>query len=261
MAHPSTNHIAFQVEGKDLLASSSPFDAWPSLPLEVLPNRDSLVYADKYGIHSAQTIFRGTLRYNGFSALLHVLKNMGLLDEIPVIGDNNSWSNVLNMLQERHGVDDLKTLLVACSEGNTNMAAKAADCLKWLGITENSRIHKPKSIVQSFCDVLEDKLFFEEGERDMVLMHHEVHALFPDKTQEKHRSSLQVYGDGKMSAMCKTVGYTSAVGADLMLNGELNKKGILLPTSKNIYVPCLAALEKEGLIFKEEMATEANKDL
>ena len=31
--------------------------------LEVLPNRNSLLYADLYGIPEARTVFRGTLRY------------------------------------------------------------------------------------------------------------------------------------------------------------------------------------------------------
>lgn len=75
-----------QIDGANLLASAEPFDAWQSLHLESLPNRDSLVYGEKYGIQNARTIFRGTLRYHGFSALLHVLKNMGLLDDIKTEG-------------------------------------------------------------------------------------------------------------------------------------------------------------------------------
>ena len=59
------------IDGADLLASAEPFDAWKSLNLECIPNRDSLVYGEKYGIESAATIFRGTLRYQGFSSLLH----------------------------------------------------------------------------------------------------------------------------------------------------------------------------------------------
>lgn len=38
----------------------------PAFSLECLPNRNSLVYGDFYGIGSeASTIFRGTLRYEG----------------------------------------------------------------------------------------------------------------------------------------------------------------------------------------------------
>lgn len=39
---------------------------FPAFALEVLPNRNSLIYGDLYGIENeALTIFRGTLRYEG----------------------------------------------------------------------------------------------------------------------------------------------------------------------------------------------------
>lgn len=42
----------------------------PAFALEILPNRNSLVYGDLYGIdHEASTIFRGTLRYEGMTYL------------------------------------------------------------------------------------------------------------------------------------------------------------------------------------------------
>ena len=35
----------------------------PGFNLEGFPNRDSTIYANEYGIESAETIFRGTIRY------------------------------------------------------------------------------------------------------------------------------------------------------------------------------------------------------
>ncbi len=35
----------------------------PAFALEVLPNRDSLPYAEKYGVPDVPSMFRGTLRY------------------------------------------------------------------------------------------------------------------------------------------------------------------------------------------------------
>jgi hypothetical protein len=43
----------------------------PALALERLPNRDSLIYGDLYGITGeVETLFRATLRYEGAVALL-----------------------------------------------------------------------------------------------------------------------------------------------------------------------------------------------
>lgn len=58
--------------GDDLYDSAARFRI-PDLPafaLECLPNRNSLVYGDLYGIgNEASTIFRGTLRYEGMYCL------------------------------------------------------------------------------------------------------------------------------------------------------------------------------------------------
>ncbi|GKC76519.1 alpha-aminoadipic semialdehyde synthase, partial [Tanacetum coccineum] len=54
------------VDGEDLYSSATNFRLhdFPAFALEVLPNRNSLIYADLYGIENeALTVFRGTLRY------------------------------------------------------------------------------------------------------------------------------------------------------------------------------------------------------
>ena len=40
-----------------------PIDFMPGFNLEGLPNRDSTIYKEEYGLGHAHTIFRGTLRY------------------------------------------------------------------------------------------------------------------------------------------------------------------------------------------------------
>jgi len=46
---------------------------FPAFALECLPNRNSLIYGDLYGIGSeATTIFRGTLRYEGMVYISNV---------------------------------------------------------------------------------------------------------------------------------------------------------------------------------------------
>lgn len=57
------------VEGTNLLNSARPIDIRnPAFSLEQLPNRNSLPYGDIYGLDDAAlTVYRGTLRYAGFS--------------------------------------------------------------------------------------------------------------------------------------------------------------------------------------------------
>ena len=96
-----------------------------------------------------------------------------------------------------------------------------------------------------------DVIVFKNGERDMVFMQHDIVATFSDGSTETHSSSLQLFGDKNMTAMCKTVGYTCAIGTQLILDGVVPTKGLLLPTSKEVYIPALDLLEKEGIVFDE----------
>lgn len=57
---------------------------YPAFALEVLPNRDSISYKDVYGLKDAHTIFRGTLRYQGFASMMSVLAKLDLFDSKPV---------------------------------------------------------------------------------------------------------------------------------------------------------------------------------
>jgi len=54
---------------------------YPGFNLECYPNRDSTIYSSLYGIEDAHTVFRGTLRYRGFSELMGGLSRLGLLNE------------------------------------------------------------------------------------------------------------------------------------------------------------------------------------
>lgn len=246
------------IPGHELLRSAHPFtdDAWPDLQLECLPNRDSPLYEKVYDIEDVSTIFRGTLRYGGFSRLMHVFKNMGLFDEI-VIEGNRTWADVIDALRmQRGGFASIQDFVEACADDNAQEAERAMEALEWLGLLSDERVAVgDRPVVDSFCAVLESKLRFDENERDMVLMHHTIEATFDDGTTEEHKSSLQVYGDSMASAMSKTVGFTTAASAELILNGSLeDKRGLLLPIEERVYVPVLAKVEQEGIRFEDSVS-------
>ena len=70
-----------EVEGPLLMSAAAPFRLAhnPAFALEVLPNRNSTPYADKYGIAGVPHIFRGTLRYAGFPKLMFAFAQLGFL--------------------------------------------------------------------------------------------------------------------------------------------------------------------------------------
>jgi len=87
-----------------------------------------------------------------------------------------------------------------------------------------------------------------------------IKARFEGGKDETHYSSLQLYGDDNMSAICRTVGYTAAIAADLVLKGTITRKGVVLPIEKDVYEPCLLALEREGLVFDEKVIVHEDED-
>lgn len=183
-----------------------------------------------------------------------VFKTMGLLEATPI--GSVSWYDALDKLCQTKGHTDLRSFVLACAHDDRDLALRAYNCLSWLGLKEHTPVSEPGSMVQSFCDVLQQHLQFEEGERDMVLMHHDIKAAFDNGIIETHSCSLQLFGDEQMTAMCKTVGYTAAIGTKLILDGGITNKGLLLPTSKDVYLPALELLGKEGIVFDESVHME-----
>jgi len=57
-------------EGGALLDATETMSFLPGFNLEGFPNRDSLPYAQLYGIEDAHTVLRGTLRYKVCSAYI-----------------------------------------------------------------------------------------------------------------------------------------------------------------------------------------------
>jgi saccharopine dehydrogenase-like NADP-dependent oxidoreductase len=240
-----------EVSGGELLKSAAPYtDHWNELELECLPNRDSLHYEKVYGIEGASTLFRGTLRYRGFSVLMNTFQNMGLFRESEAGVD--SWGDLIEKLRATAHSVKLTDFIFTAAEHNSAEADRAMDCLHWLDVLAKEPVVKTRSVVDNFCDVLEEKLAYEHDEKDMVLMRHTIDASFADGKKERHQSSLQVFGTSAMSAMAKTVGYTTAACAELIIDGTLKgEKGLMLPINPMIYKPVLKRLELEGVLFDE----------
>lgn len=63
--------------------------------------------------------------------------------------------------------------------------------------------------------------FTAEGERDLVIMRHQVGVENPDKSTGMEEVSLTIYGEPYgFSAMAKSVGYPTAIAARMLLDGE-----------------------------------------
>ncbi|GMY36530.1 alpha-aminoadipic semialdehyde synthase isoform X1 [Fagus crenata] len=245
----------------------------PAFALECLPNRNSLVYGELYGIgHEASTIFRGTLRYEGFGEIMGTLARIGFFntEAHPILkgGKKPMFSTfLLELLNIK--IEDVDGPLIAekditerivtlghCKEQGT--AAKAAKTIIFLGFHEPREI--PASCQSAFdvtCLRMEESLAYSGTEQDMVLLHHEVEVDFPDGLSENHRATLLEFGrtkNGKtITAMALTVGIPAGIGALLLLENKIKTRGVLRPIEPEVYVPALDCLQTYGFKLMEKI--------
>ncbi|KAA0194879.1 hypothetical protein HAZT_HAZT008442 [Hyalella azteca] len=213
--------------GGALLADHKPLDFIPGLSLEGFPNRDSTVYREKYGITDAHTVLRGTLRYRGYADFLSGLVQLRLLEEKPHPSLHPGGPDVTWRV---NGRDDI----VAGMEQ--------------LGLLMDEIVTKHDTPLDTLSSYLAKKLAFEPGERDLVVLRHDIGIVWPSGTREKRGINLICYGDAHgYSAMAKTVGYPCAIATQMVLSGEIQKRGMVLPFTAEIFKPMLSRLAKEGI--------------
>ncbi|KAI9017090.1 Saccharopine dehydrogenase-domain-containing protein [Gaertneriomyces semiglobifer] len=220
-----------QIKGEDLLKSAVPVPIHKGFALEGIPNRDSLKYVDLYNLGKLDNLgamFRGTLRYRGYCELMAGFKDIGLLSTqaAPELERGLSWGELMDSLLGKSS-DKKAAVARKCDLDlkNQSQAARAeniAAALQWLDMfSYQHKVTPSPTILDAFCALLQKKLVYGPGERDMVAMHHEFGIEWKNGEKEKRTSTLIVYGDPKAySAMAKTVGIPAAIGAEMILEGE-----------------------------------------
>lgn len=84
----------------------------------------------------------------------------------------------------------------------------------------------------------------------MVILRHEFVVRWPDNTREEKSVDFVVYGtpasQGGHSAMALTVGYPAAIATKMVLDGEIQERGVILPFAPDVFMPMLSRLRAEG---------------
>ena len=258
------NSAHYLKDGRDVVVPGEQlFDHYWSVPVEVegkvtdfegYPNRDSMPYMETYGITTTRTMFRGTLRNVGWCATLRKIVDLGLLDE-----------------HERTDVGGLTfaqftAKLIGGSTGNLkqNLAAylkveegsPVMRNLEWLGLLSDDPLPLQKGApIDVLTARMLEKMQYEEGERDMLILQHEFIAQYPGRQQKITSTMIDFgipHGDTSMS---RTVGLPAAIGVRMVLQGKINLTGVHTPVVPEIYVPVLAELERLGIHFAEKWET------
>jgi saccharopine dehydrogenase-like NADP-dependent oxidoreductase len=240
-----------------------PANMFRGLRLEGVPNRDSIQFREPYKLHDAHTILRGSMRFPGFSGMIVCFCEMNLLSQEPCEDLKKKELKWNEFVASRMGcaVDDVKNVLKSRLEkvwgDDKRRLREAFRGLEWLEIIGDQIVPEDKEQpIDALCAVLEAKLAFKEGERDLLLLHHEFIVDF-DGRKERRTSKIIVSGDpyGKddsVSAMSRLVGVPCAVAIESVLDGAIKRKGVFRPTDKDVYVPLLERLKEIGISMVED---------
>uniref|UniRef100_A0A6Q2Z665 Aminoadipate-semialdehyde synthase n=1 Tax=Esox lucius TaxID=8010 RepID=A0A6Q2Z665_ESOLU len=235
--------------GGTLMESTTPMNFLPGFNLEGFPNRDSTKYAEEYGIETAHTLIRGTLRFSGFSKAMSGFVKLGLIntDSCPMLKETSAPVSWVRMTLMNRFVISL------CIFNGSSPFSCATERAPVFGMLSNEAVPQAESILGSLTKHLETCLSFDKGERDMIIMRNDVGMRHSTGELETKHISLVVYGEPNgFSAMAKTVGYPAAIAARMVLDGEITKKGLVLPMTRDIYRPVLKRLKEEGLHFSSK---------
>ena len=193
-----------------LLLSAKPLALNPAFSLEYYANRDSLSYTNLYGIPEVESMFRGTIRYTGTAKLLHGYAKLGLLNRNAqtTLPTAMHWQAMLAQMLGVSSAADVpqaveRTLRASGDFDSAADVRRVVESMEWLGLLSSNEpllrgakkdtpaLSNPMELL---CSILQEKLQYAPGERDMVVMYHEFLLAHKDGSRSVKKSSLISYG-------------------------------------------------------------------
>ncbi len=232
------------IPGKELFTQNHPLEVG-GMTFEAYPNRDSIPYHELYGLNEIRTMFRGTLRYPGWSKTMKTLVDIGYLDLTERQFQVTTYDGLLRQLI---GTSNKDLRAAVAEKMNLPIDHFVLDRMEWLGLMSPDPL--PKGInntLDMFAEKCFEKLQYAPGERDLIVLHH----IFDVELNGKHQtmtSTLIDYGiPNGDTAMARTVSIPAAIGTRLILQDKINLRGVLIPVNPEIYNPILDELEELGI--------------
>ncbi|PVG02234.1 putative chimeric spermidine synthase/saccharopine reductase [Serendipita vermifera] len=252
------NSEKVSIPGSELMSHAKPYYITPAYAFVAYPNRDSTPFREFYRIPEAETVVRGTLRYQGFPEFVAVLVKMGWLDgeSKDWLNEDLTWAEVTQRAIAANNADEktlVEKIVSVANFPNASERARILSGIRWLGLLSNEKVTvRGSNLLDTLCARLESLMKYEDGERDLVMLQHkfviEREGKDGEKEEEIVTSTLEMYGiPGGHSAMAITVGVPCGIATQLVLDGVINTPGVLAPYSKELCDPIIELLEKEGL--------------
>lgn len=215
-------------------------------------NRDSLSYRSIYGMEEIPTIFRGTLRSEGYCAAWNIFVQLGMTDDSYTLDNSHLLTrrSFLNAFLPYYVLIPVESKFqeFCANFGVTDMAP-----FEFLDLFNGTETFKTKNATpaQLLEEILTEKWKLEPEDKDMLVMVHLFEYFQNGKHYEVHSSMVNVGEDQVYTSMSNTVGLPVAICAKHILSGRFDVPGVQLPIRKEIYQPILEELDQLGIRFEE----------
>ncbi|MEW6249365.1 MAG: saccharopine dehydrogenase C-terminal domain-containing protein [Planctomycetota bacterium] len=240
-----------EIPGQDLFLQNHPVPV-EGVPghraLEGYPNRDSLSYIDVYGLQGVETMFRGTLRYPGWSACMKKVVDFGLLDETPVTYPAGmTFAQWTAGFLGSSGTGLRGEALRKAVAQHLGLGPKSNVLVRWewLGLFSDEPLpytDAPTTALDILAARMEMKMPYRPGERDMIVLMHQFLARFPGKDQRISSTLIDFGTPEGDTSMARTVSLPAAIASRLILTGQIRLSGVHAPVRPEIYNPVLDEL-------------------
>ncbi|PWK18964.1 saccharopine dehydrogenase family protein [Xanthomarina spongicola] len=216
-------------------------------------NRDSLKYQSAYGLNSAKTLYRGTMRRVGFSRAWNMFVQLGMTDDEYTIDDseNMSYRDFVNAFLPYSPTDSVELKFRHALKIDQDDIVW--DKLLELDLFSNKKMVELKKATpaQILQKILEESWTLNEDEKDMIVMYHKFGYELNGEKFQIDATMVTLGEDRVYTAMAKTVGLPVAIATLAILNEKITTPGVQMPITKEVYDPILKELEEYGITFKE----------
>jgi len=217
---------------------------------EAYANRDSLPYRKKYHLEDIPTMIRATLRVPGYCEGWNAMIQLGLTaNNYRIEGSENlTYRQWVSSYLPHSNSATLEEKLAQSL--NTDQKSDLFKRILWTDLLTDRPITRVNGTpAEILLDLLLDKWKFNQGDTDMLVFYDRQEYKIGDQFYE-HLSYMVTKGEDHLhTAISRTVGLPAAIGAKLILNGEIKSRGVVFPLKKEVYEPILNELDDMGIGF------------
>ncbi|KAJ3945230.1 uncharacterized protein N0V96_005256 [Colletotrichum fioriniae] len=186
------------VSREDLMKQAKPYHVMDGYSFLAYPNRNSVPFREFYRIPEAETVVRGSLRYEGNPAFVAALMKLGLLSTQPLGwldkgNDDLVLREVFGRAIGAAGTDEqclVTRIDEICEFPDITERNRIIDGMRWIGLFSDKPATLRGNLLDTLCAELERLMSYQPGERDLVMLQHK----FVVEWKESSRVSMHATG-------------------------------------------------------------------